>query len=51
MGLIGSCHKLLADQMERVVTNITIDERKGRTDRIAKKVESIEKKLGRTLNK
>jgi uncharacterized protein (TIGR00106 family) len=51
MELIGRCHRLLADQMERVVTNIIIDERKGRTDRITKKVESIEKKLGKTLSK
>jgi uncharacterized protein (TIGR00106 family) len=51
MGLIKKCHQLLAGETERVITNISIDDRKGRTQRIAGKVESIEKILGKEVKK
>jgi uncharacterized protein (TIGR00106 family) len=51
MGLIKKCHQLLAGETERVITNISIDDRKGRTKRIAGKVESIERILGREMKK
>jgi uncharacterized protein (TIGR00106 family) len=51
MGLIKKCHQLLAGETERVITNISIDDRKGRTQRITGKVESIEKILGREVKK
>lgn len=51
MGLIKKCHQLLAGETERVITNISIDDRKGRTQRITGKVESIEKILGKKVKK
>jgi uncharacterized protein (TIGR00106 family) len=51
MGLIKKCHQLLAGETERVITNISIDDRKGRTQRITGKVESIEKILGKEVKK
>jgi uncharacterized protein (TIGR00106 family) len=51
MGLIKKCHQLLAGETERVITNISIDDRKGRTKRITGKVESIERILGKEMKK
>lgn len=51
MGLISKCHQLMAKEMERVVINITIDDRRGRTERITKKVESVERILGKPVSK
>ncbi len=51
MGLIKRCHQLLAGQTERVITEISIDDRKTRTNRIEGKVASIEKLLGRQVKK
>jgi uncharacterized protein (TIGR00106 family) len=51
MGLIKRCHQLLAGETERVITNISVDDRKGRTQRIAGKVESIERILGKEVKK
>ena len=36
---------------ERVLISITIDDRKRKPNRIEEKVASIERRLGRTLNK
>jgi uncharacterized protein YqgV (UPF0045/DUF77 family) len=36
---------------ERVLTTITIDDRKGKEQRIEKKLESVEQKLGMKLNR
>ena len=49
MRLIKKCHKKILKDSDRVLTTITIDDRKGRTDRIAGKVKSVEKKLGKKL--
>ena len=49
MGLIKKCHKRISKDSDRVLTTITIDDRKGRTGRIAGKVKSVEKKLGKKL--
>ena len=49
MGLIKKCHKKILKDSDRVLTTITIDDRKGRTGRIAGKVKSVEKKLGKRL--
>ena len=35
MRLIKKCHKKILNDSDRVLTTITIDDRKGRTDRIA----------------
>lgn len=51
IGLIGKCHSLMASEVERVLTSIKIDDRKGATGRITGKIESVEKALGRTLSK
>ena len=47
--LIKKCHKNILKDSDRVLTTITIDDRKGRTGRIAGKVKSVEKKLGKKL--
>ena len=49
MGLIKKCHKRVLKDSDCVLTTITIDDRKGRTGRIAGKVKSVEKKLGKKL--
>jgi len=49
MKLIKKCHKQVLKTSDRVLTTITIDDRKGRTGRIAGKVKSVEKKLGKKL--
>lgn len=50
-GLIKRCHTKIMKDANRAVTTITIDDRKGKPNRINKKVESIERRLGRTLKK
>jgi uncharacterized protein (TIGR00106 family) len=47
--LIKKCHKKTLKYSDRVLTTITIDDRKGRTGRIAGKVKSVERKLGKKL--
>ena len=49
MGLIKKCHKKISKDSDRVLTTITIDDRKGRTGRITGKVKSVERKLGKKL--
>ncbi|MBD3382580.1 MAG: MTH1187 family thiamine-binding protein [candidate division Zixibacteria bacterium] len=51
MDLVKKCHMLLADDFDRVMTRITIDDRKGATGRIRGKVEDVEKVLGRKIKK
>lgn len=51
MGLISRCHQLIMKDMNRAIINITIDDRKGRTERITKKVESVERILGKAVSK
>jgi uncharacterized protein (TIGR00106 family) len=49
MKLIKKCHKQILKNSDRVLTTITIDDREGRTGRIAGKVKSVEKKLAKKL--
>lgn len=49
--LIKKCHKTVMKEGERVLTTISIDDRKGKPNRIDEKVKSIERRLGRTLKK
>ncbi len=49
MDLIKKCHKKILKVSERVLTTITIDDRKGRIGRISGKVKSVERKLGKKL--
>lgn len=51
MGLVKKCHETVMKRSERVMTTISIDDRKGKPNRIEEKVKSIEKRLGRTLKK
>lgn len=51
MRLIKKCHKAVMKTGERAITTITIDDRKGKPNRIEEKVKSIEKRLGKTLKK
>ncbi len=51
MDLIARCHKLMAGQAARVGTTIKIDDHVGRTGRLAGKMASVEKNLGRELRK
>ncbi|MBC8552832.1 MAG: MTH1187 family thiamine-binding protein [Candidatus Brocadiales bacterium] len=49
MKLIKKCHKEILKDSDRVLTTITIDDRKGKTGRIAGKVKSVERKLGKKI--
>jgi len=51
MGLIKACHRTMRRQAGRVLTRISIDDRAGSTKRMRRKVEAVEKVLGRTLKK
>lgn len=49
MDVIKACHDEVMKESERVFTKITIDDRKGKTDRIRGKVASLEAKVGKKL--
>jgi uncharacterized protein (TIGR00106 family) len=51
MKLVKKCHGAVMRKGERAVTTITIDDRKGRPDRINQKVKSLEKRIGKSLKK
>jgi uncharacterized protein (TIGR00106 family) len=51
MKLVKKCHDALMKTGERTITTVTIDDRKGKPNRIEKKVKSIEKRLGKNLKK
>ena len=49
--LVKKCHSVVIKQEERVITTISVDDRKDKPNRIEEKVKSIEKRLGKTLKK
>ncbi len=49
--LIKKCHNTVLKNSERILTTISIDDRKEKTNRIEEKVRSVEKRLHRTLRK
>ncbi len=49
--LIKKCHKKILKNSDRVLTTITIDDRKGKTNRIVGKVQSVERKMGKKSKK
>ncbi len=49
--LIRKCHKRMMENSDRVLTTITIDDRKGKSNRIVGKVQSVERKFGKKLRK
>jgi uncharacterized protein (TIGR00106 family) len=51
MELVKKCHMAMREDFNRVLTRITIDDRKGYTGRITGKVEDIEDALGRKIKK
>jgi uncharacterized protein (TIGR00106 family) len=51
MELIKKCHMAILKDTERVSTTIKIDDRKGVTNALEKKVKSVEEKVGRELKK
>lgn len=51
MALIKKCRDVLVDEVERLLIDIKIDDRKGATERIEGKVKSIEEKLEKSVKK
>jgi len=51
MELIRKCHSSAMKSGERALTTITIDDRKGKPNRLEEKVKSIERRLGTSLKK
>lgn len=51
MKLVKKCHRTVMKTGERAMTNISIDDRKGKPNRIEEKVKSIERRIGRSLKK
>jgi uncharacterized protein (TIGR00106 family) len=51
MGVVKKCHEAMMKEGERVVTTITIDDRKGKGQRLEKKLESLEQKTGIKLKR
>lgn len=49
--LIKKCHRAVMKTGERTVTTISIDDRKGKPNRIEQKVKSIERRIGKSLKK
>jgi uncharacterized protein (TIGR00106 family) len=49
--LVRKCHKAVMKREERAIINISVDDRKGKPNRIDQKVKSVEKRLGRSLKK
>lgn len=51
MKLIKKCHETVLKSGERVITTISIDDRKGKPNRIEEKIKSIERRIGKSLKK
>ena len=51
MDVVRRCHEEVLKDSDRVVTTIKIDDRKGSGQRMEKKLESVEQKLGKKLNR
>jgi len=51
MGVVKKCHAEVMKDAERAITSIKVDDRKGIEERMEKKLESVEKKLGMKLKK
>lgn len=51
ISLIKKCHDAVMNKAERAILTITVDDRKGKPNRIEEKVASIERRLQRSLKK
>ena len=49
MKLIRKCHDKIMESSERALITVSIDDRKGKPNRIEEKIKSVEKRLGRKL--
>ena len=49
MAVVKACHGAALQEAERVITTIKIDDRKGAGQRMDRKLESVEEKLGTKL--
>jgi uncharacterized protein (TIGR00106 family) len=49
LGLIMKCHAAARETAPRVLTSITIDDRRGATGRLTGKIEDVERVLGREV--
>jgi uncharacterized protein (TIGR00106 family) len=47
--VVGQCFRRMEEDCNRISCSIKIDYRKGHTGRLASKIESVEKKLGKEL--
>lgn len=47
--IVKKCHSAVMEQGERAITTMSVDDRKGKPNRIDEKVKSIEKRLGKKL--
>jgi len=51
MNVVRECYKTMSADCDRISVAIKIDARKGRSGRLTSKIDSVEKKLGRSLKK
>jgi len=51
MKLIKKCHRIVMNRGDRALTTISVDDRKGKPNRIDEKVKSIERRIGKSLKK
>lgn len=51
MAVVKKCHENMLRHANRVVTTIKIDDRKGVTNALDRKIKSVEEKLGKELKK
>lgn len=51
MNLIKKCKDILMGEIDRLVIDIKVDDRKGTKNRIEAKVKSVEEKIGKSLRK
>jgi uncharacterized protein (TIGR00106 family) len=51
MAVVRKCHDAVMKKSARALTSITIDDRRGKEERIEKKLESVEQKLGMKLKR
>jgi uncharacterized protein (TIGR00106 family) len=49
MGVIEQCFQKMKIDCNRITTSIKIDYRKGKTDRLNSKIQSVEQKVGKKL--
>lgn len=50
MRVIEQCHKRMAQDCDRIVCSIKIDDRKGSEGRLTSKVKKVQERLGRDLS-